>query len=452
MSIASPARGFVCVTLAAVLFAVNASVSKVVLDAGIDPARLTAVRCTGAELGLSLVLLAVAPGRLRVTTRELPALVGLGLAGAAMVQWLYFVAIDRLPVGVALLLEFTPPALVALYAQVVRREYVRSRTWLAIGLAFGGVALVAQVWRDSGLDPLGVAAGLGAALCLATYLLVGGRTATTRDAASLTFYMFAFGAAFWAIAQPWWVFETAPFGDLISLRGVLDTFVVPVWLGVGWVVVLGTLVPYALYLGALRHIPPTAAGIVGMSDPVAGAAIAWAWLGQALTAVQITGGAIVLAGVALAQQATATRATAERAQGDLARIRLRSGTATLPIRGPSRPVPGQRGRALGRDSRRRRRGRQRIHDNGSSADDPGRRGGVRSRQHVREADRHAAVASPLHHYSRAVHVRGKCPHAAVDILDSGKAGRPVRCRRILGRRARCPGDLGCELAVERPIA
>jgi drug/metabolite transporter (DMT)-like permease len=94
--------------------------------------------------------------------------------------------------------------------------------------------------------------------------------------------------------------------------------VVPVWLGVGWVVVLGTLVPYALYLGALRHIPPTTAGIVGMSEPVAGAAIAWAWLGQALTAVQITGGAIVLAGVALAQQATATRATAERAQGDLA--------------------------------------------------------------------------------------------------------------------------------------
>jgi drug/metabolite transporter (DMT)-like permease len=139
MSTASPGRGFVCVTLAAVLFAVNASVSKVVLDAGVDPARLTAVRCTGAALGLGLVLLAVAPGRLRVTTRELPALVGLGLAGAAMVQWLYFVAIDRLPVGVALLLEFTAPALVALYARVVRREYVRSRTWLAIGLGFGGL-------------------------------------------------------------------------------------------------------------------------------------------------------------------------------------------------------------------------------------------------------------------------------------------------------------------------
>ena len=69
-----------------------------------------------------------------------------------MVQWLYFVAIDRLPVGIALLLKFTAPVLVALYTRVVRREDVRRRTWIAIGLAFSGLALVAQVWRDSGLD------------------------------------------------------------------------------------------------------------------------------------------------------------------------------------------------------------------------------------------------------------------------------------------------------------
>ena len=112
-------------TLAALLFAVNASVSKVLLEAGVEPARLTAVRCTGTALGLGLVLLVVAPGRLRVSARELPALVVLGLAGAAMVQWLYFVAIDRLPVGIALLLEFTAPVLVALYTRVVRREDVR---------------------------------------------------------------------------------------------------------------------------------------------------------------------------------------------------------------------------------------------------------------------------------------------------------------------------------------
>jgi drug/metabolite transporter (DMT)-like permease len=98
---------------------------------------------------------------------------------------------------------------------------------------------------------------------------------------------------------------------------VLDAFVIPVWAGVAWVVVLGTLVPYALYLAALRHVPPTTAGIVGMSEPVAGAAVAWVWLGQALSAVQITGGAIVLAGVALAQQVASARVTAEPASAEV---------------------------------------------------------------------------------------------------------------------------------------
>lgn len=220
-----------------------------------------------------------------------------------MVQWLYFVAIDRLPVGIALLLEFTAPVLVALYTRVVRREDVRRRTWIAIGLAFSGLALVAQVWRDSGLDPLGIAAGLAAAACLATYFLVGARAAASRDPASLTFYMFVFGALFWAVARPWWSFDSAEFAMTTSLLGVLDELAVPVWMGVAWVIVLGTLAPYSLNLAALRHVPPTIVGAVGMCEPVVAATVAWAWLGQALRPIQMVGGGVVLAGVALAQQA-----------------------------------------------------------------------------------------------------------------------------------------------------
>ncbi len=313
MAAASPRRGLLYVTLAALLFAVNASVSKVVLEAGVDPARLTAVRCAGVALALGLVLLVAAPSRLRVSARELPALIVLGFAGAAMVQWLYFVAIDRLPVGIALLLEFTAPVLVAVYTRVVRREDVRRRTWLAIALAFGGLALVARVWRDTGLDPIGIAAGLGAAACLATYFLVGGHTAATRDPASLTFYMFAFGALFWAVAQPWWSFESAEFASTTSLLGVWDEVALPVWMGIAWVILLGTLAPYSLNLAALRHVPPTIVGAVGMCEPVVAAAVAWAWLGQALRPVQIVGGAIVLAGVALAQQAATPARPADRA-------------------------------------------------------------------------------------------------------------------------------------------
>ncbi|MGH9252501.1 MAG: EamA family transporter [Acidimicrobiales bacterium] len=314
---ANSRRGYAYVTLAAALFSVNACVSKVVLDAGIEPARLSAVRCTGAAVGIGLVLLAVAPGRLRLTARELPALAVLGIAGAALVQWLYFVAIDRIPVGIALLLEFTAPVLVALYTRVVLRQDVRARTWLAIALALCGLALVAQVGRDTGLDPVGVAAGLGAAACLATYFLVGSHTAATRDPASLTFYMFAFGALFWAVALPWWTFDPAVLAGEASMLGALDTLVVPVWVGIAWVILLGTLVPYSLNLAALRHISPTAVGVVGMSEPVGAALVAWAWLGQALTPVQVAGGFVVLAGIGLVQHAH-PRSPAEPAPSEVA--------------------------------------------------------------------------------------------------------------------------------------
>ncbi len=88
-----------------------------------------------------------------------------------------------------------------------------------------------------------------------------------------------------------------------SLLGVLDELAMPVWMGVAWVIVLGTLAPYSLNLAALRHVPPTIVGAVGMCEPVAAAVVAWAWLGQALRPIQMVGGGVVLAGVALAQQA-----------------------------------------------------------------------------------------------------------------------------------------------------
>jgi drug/metabolite transporter (DMT)-like permease len=298
--------GYVQVLAGAVLFGVNASVSKVALTAGIEPARLTALRCTGAALGLLAVLGVTRPSSLRVTWRDLPVLAVLGLSGAALIQWLYFVAIDRLPVGIALLLEFTSPVLIAVYSRVVLRELVPRRVWLALGLALAGLALVAQVWRDAGLDPVGVAAGLGAAACLATFYLLGKRSLDRHEPLTLSFWMFVVASVFWAVAQPWSSFDASVLTHSASLLGSLDGLSVPLWVAVGWVVVLGTLMPYALGVAALRHLTPTATGIVGMLEPVVAGAVAWLWLDQVLTGPQLAGAALVLAGVTLVQTARKT--------------------------------------------------------------------------------------------------------------------------------------------------
>lgn len=283
------------------LFALNASLSKVVLTAGIEPARLTALRCTGAAVGMGLILALTNPGRLKVKVRDLPALAVLGLTGAALIQWLYFVAIDRLPVGIALLLEFTGPVLVALYSRVVLGHTIRRQVWLALGLALAGLAMVAQVWQNVGLDPVGVAAGLGAATCLATFYLLGKQTVEHRDPMGLTFWMFAFAAGFWAVAQPWWSFDASVLAEQASLLGALDTVHIPLWLGLAGIVGLGTLAPYALHINAMRHLSPITTGVIGMLEPVLAAAVAWIWLDQVLNGIQVAGGLLVLAGVGFAQ-------------------------------------------------------------------------------------------------------------------------------------------------------
>lgn len=296
-------RGLAQVTAGAVLFGLNASVSKVVLEAGVPPRQLAALRCTGVALGLLLIVGPTARRRLRVSWRGLRQLAVLGIVGAALIQWLYFVAIDRLPVGIALLLEFTAPVLVAVFARLVLREEVRPVVWVALVLSLAGLGLVAQVWQDTRLDALGVAAGLGGAACLATFLLLGRHSGDAHDPVAVNFWMFAWASAFWLVVEPLWGIDWAPLGTSTSLLGALDGIEVPVWLAVGWVIALGTLAPYALDLAALRHLPATTVGAVGMLEPVVAAGVAWLWLEQALTTTQVVGGLVVLAGVALAQVA-----------------------------------------------------------------------------------------------------------------------------------------------------
>ena len=297
-----PRLGYAMVVAAALLFAVNGTVSKIVLTSTeITSLRLTELRATGAFLCLAIFLLLTAPGRLRVTRDEVGLLVFYGIVGFALVQWLYFVAIERLPIGIGLLLEFTAPVLVALWARLVWHEPVRRRVWAALALALSGLALVTQVWEDVRLDTIGVVAAVVAAGSLATYYLAGVHATARRDALSLTCLSLGVAAGFWAVLQPWWSFPFAELGETVSLEGGLEATSAPVWLLCLWMIVPGTVFPFVLSLSALHHLPATRVSIVAMLEVVLGSLVAWAWLGETLTAVQLAGGAVVLLGIVLAQ-------------------------------------------------------------------------------------------------------------------------------------------------------
>jgi drug/metabolite transporter (DMT)-like permease len=302
--------GYAMVLVAAALFALNGVVSKVILSGDeIDPKRLTELRSTGAFLGLAVALLAFAPARLRVSREELPLLVFYGICGFALVQWSYFVAIERLPVGIALLLQFTAPVLVALWARFGRHEHVRRRVWAALALTLLGLTLVSQAWLGLTLDGVGVAAALLASVSLAIYFVVGERVVGRRDPLSLVCLAFLVAALFWAALQPWWSF---PFGGLTestSLLGNLSDVSLPVWLLVLWMLVPGTIVPFALSIAALQYLPATIVGVAATAEPPLAALVAYLWLDEGLAAAQVLGGLVVLLGIGLAQTARPPAAT-----------------------------------------------------------------------------------------------------------------------------------------------
>jgi drug/metabolite transporter (DMT)-like permease len=285
------------------MWGINGTVSKAILSSGLSSPRLTEVRSTGAAIALGAALLVTQPWRLRVRRGEVLILLVFGVLGLAAVQWLYFFAIHRLQIGIALLIQYLAPVLIALWARFVTKEPVRRRIWAALILSLGGLSLVVDLWHGFSLDTLGAVASLGAATAFAFYILMAERAVGRRDPVSLLCLGFAVAAVFWAVLQPWWSFPVALVDDRVRLDGALLATTTPVWLLMLTMIVVGTIVPFLLLVGALRHISATRVGVTAMFEPVAGALVAYAWLGEALSATQLVGGAIVLAGILLAQTA-----------------------------------------------------------------------------------------------------------------------------------------------------
>jgi drug/metabolite transporter (DMT)-like permease len=299
-----PRLGYGMAFTAATLWAVNGVISKVIIESGgIAASRLTEVRTTGAFLILAAALALVRPESLRVRRSELPVLLTFGVLGLAFVQWFYFEAISRLDIGVALLIQYIAPVLVALWARFAYHEPVRRRIWAALALSILGIALLVELWSGLTLDGLGVAAALGSAVTFAVYILSAERAVTRRDPVSLVCYGFLLASIFWAVLQPWTSFPVERVDESVSLLGRLEDISLPVWLLMGWMVVLGTIVPFALLAASLRHIPASRAAITAMFEPVAATVFAYAWLGESLTAFQLIGALVVLGAILLAQTA-----------------------------------------------------------------------------------------------------------------------------------------------------
>jgi drug/metabolite transporter (DMT)-like permease len=226
-----------------------------------------------------------------------------GVTGVAGCQTFYFVAASRLPVGVAILLEYTGPVLVVGWTRFVLRAPLPRSAVAGVGIALVGLACVVEVWSGLRLDLVGVLAGLGAAACQAAFFLVVDRAGGRIDPLVMTATGFAVAViALAACASPW----SAPWHQL-GVDVALGGHTAPGWLLLTLLVLISTVTAYVTSVAAVHRLSAPVAGAVGYVEAVSAAVFAWATLGEHLSPVQLAGGLIVLAGAFVAQRSVAGR-------------------------------------------------------------------------------------------------------------------------------------------------
>jgi drug/metabolite transporter (DMT)-like permease len=296
-------KGEILTLLGAIFFSFNGVVAKLVLTSGLSSMRLTQVRCGGAFIFLGLYMFLRYRDKLKVKKEDLPLLFAYGIIGFLMVQALYFVAITRLNVSVALILEFTAPIWIVLWLRFVKHKVVPSLMWVAIFLAFSGLVLIAQVWKGQTLDPIGVTCALLDGIVLASFFLLGEKLTAKRDVESLMVYGFGFASLGLAIAMPLWSYPTEIFTQSMNLQGRFDAFNLPGWVLIAWVIIMGTIVPYLLVVKGLKLLSASTSSVMGMAEPVLAGVFAWIWLSETWNFIQLVGGVTVIIGIILADKA-----------------------------------------------------------------------------------------------------------------------------------------------------
>jgi len=280
------AAGYLLVLGAALLWAASAAVGKDLLAAGVSAVGLAQVRSVVAAAVMAGWLAISDRRRFAIRRRDIMPLFALGALALAGTEISYFLAIERLPVAVAILLQYLSPVLVLAFSVALLGERPTWAKILAAVAAVGGCFLVVggASLGPVAADPVGVAWGLAGAACFASYTLGSERLVRRLSPWTVLLYAFAFAGAACLAADP-------ALSGLAPARDPLR------WGQLLYVSILGTALPFGLFLMGIERIRATRASITAVSEPVFAAVIAYAFLGEALGGAQIAGGLLVIAAI-----------------------------------------------------------------------------------------------------------------------------------------------------------
>jgi inner membrane transporter RhtA len=228
------------------------------------------------RLGFSAVIMLVVwrPWRTRFAPRRQWAVLVYGAALGAM-NLLFYLALQRTPVGIAVAVEFLGPLAVALVGSRRPLDFA----WVV--LAVVGIGLLLPIAPASArVDPIGLIFALGAGVCWALYIVFGQKAGAAGRGQAV-----AYGAVIAALIPI--PFELAHAGSALMMGSVL---------GMGLAVsLLSSVIPYSLEMVALTRMPRKTFGILSSANPAIGALMGFLILGERLSPPQMAAVATIIA-------------------------------------------------------------------------------------------------------------------------------------------------------------
>jgi len=296
----SHAGGIALALISASSFGLSGSLARSLLDLGWSPAAVVATRAAGAFLVLlipSLVLLR----RIGLpTSHQAVRLLAFGVVAVAVAQLCYFSAVQYLSVGVALLLEFLAPVMLIGWHWARRRTRPAWPVLAGAGLAIIGLAFVLDLRSGFSAHPIGVAWGLGAALCLSAYFLLSEDNGTDAPVHPLLLTTAGTGIGAGVLLAV----SAAGFLPLTAHSGntMLANVSVGWWLPALSLIFISAVLAYPSGIIAVRTLGSSVGSFVALTEVIFAVVFAFLLLGQRPGLIQLVGGALILAGIALVQR------------------------------------------------------------------------------------------------------------------------------------------------------
>jgi drug/metabolite transporter (DMT)-like permease len=300
--------GLLFAVASAFTFGLSGPLAKSLMESGWSPTAAVTARLAGGAVVMAVFATIVRPGWFREALQHRKTVVAYGLIPIAGAQLCYFNAVSHLSVGVALLLEYTAPVLVVAWLWTTTRRRPSNLTLAGVVIAIAGIMLVLDVFSGAHINLVGIAWASAAAICAACYFVMSDKvSADSTEEGSLNSITLAAGGLIIGSAAV----------ALLGASGVMPmTFatqdaVIAGWT-TSWVVpaialaVVPTAIAYTLGIMGISRLRPRFASLVGLSEVMFAVLAAWALLGEAMSATQAVGGAVVLAGLALARQGDRT--------------------------------------------------------------------------------------------------------------------------------------------------